>query len=207
MLAACGGAMGQATLVAKSGDQPKPMNAPLAVGASVRPEVRTELKGATVPLLLVSTRPEVISSERGRLVARAPGVAAILVTTQEGVVIDFYHLWAAQATRVALHRTDEQGKDLGEVLDGLDLLVGESVYLTPKAYFNSQELDGTVPAEWSTTPAIVDFLRQGVGTDRRLLARTPGDTTLHVVVSGIELKVPIRVLQAPATQSSAGGDP
>jgi hypothetical protein len=207
LLAGCGGALGQATVSAKSGEQAKPIDAPLAVGASVRPEVRMELKGATVPLLLVSARPEVIGTDEGRLVAHAPGVAAILVTTREGVVIDLYHLSAERATRVALYRTDEQGKDWGEVLDGLDLLVGDSVYLTPKAYFNSQELGGSVRGEWSATAPIVDLLRQGVGSNRRLVGRSPGDATLRVLVSGIELKVPIRVLEAPGHRRPVGGVP
>ncbi len=60
---------------------------------------------------------------------------------------------------------------------------------------------------WSATAPMIDILRQGVGSSRRLVARSPGNASLVVVVSGMELKVPIRVLEAPGHKRSVGGVP
>lgn len=203
-LTACG-AMGQAKVVTGNGGGKKSLNAPLALGASVHPEVSVDARGdAASPLRLTSARPEVIAFERGRLCAKAPGIAPILISTPDGVVVDFYHLAVLRATRVALHRTDDVGNDLGELQEGVDLLVGESVYLTPLIYADAQELTGDVVAEWSAVPPIVDVLRRGVPSTRRLLARSVGEANLSVVVAGIDLKVPVRVLARPL---SSRGEP
>lgn len=188
--------MGQARLLAKGGEEGKPVRAPLALGASFQPEVLAELKGDAAPVLsLISGRPDVLAFERGRLWGRAPGLAPVLIATSDGVVIDFYHVWVARATRLALRRSDEAGKDLGEMLAGFDFVVGESVYLTPRVYYEAQELTGDVDAEWSVAPPLVEFLRRGVPGDRRLLARRAGEAKLRVAVAGVELELPIRVLE------------
>ena len=209
LLAGCG-AMRQAAVVAHDGTETKPLGAPLGVGASILPEVSFGTQtGAAQVLSLVSGSAHVIAYERGRLWAKAPGVAPILVLTPEGVVVDFYHLATARATRIVLHRSDDEGKDLGEVQEGVDLLVGESLYLSPRLYADAQQLMGDVGADWSSVPPIVDVLRRGIPSTRRLVARSAGYAKLSVSLAGTRLELPVRVLEAPTSQRgvSAGAKP
>lgn len=196
-VAGCGMAMGQGAMAKKNADDAKELNAPLAVGGSIQPEVQMELAGTASPtLVLVPARPDVVSAEHGKLTGRAPGVSAILVTTKEGVVLDFYHLWVEQATRATLHRLYDDGRDMGEVLEGIDLRVGESVTLTPKVYYDAQELAGTVRGQWTVEPPLASVLREGVGERRRLVALAAGTATVTVKLANVSLALPIRVFEA-----------
>ncbi|MGE0324016.1 MAG: hypothetical protein AB7S68_17010 [Polyangiaceae bacterium] len=198
LLTGCGtGAMGQAQFAEKHADGAHSLNAPLAQGASLEPEVNLQLPGSAAPTLeLVSARDDIAKVQDGRIVGTGPGVTAILVTDKAGTVLDFYHLWVEQPTRATLHRV-ETGKDLGELEGGLDLVVGESVEVTPKVYYNTQELAGRVAAEWSVTPAIITPMRIGAHSGRRLLATTPGEAQLNVRLGTITLTLPLRVLAVP----------
>jgi hypothetical protein len=205
-LSGCGGmGMGQGVMSAKDGDDAKALNAPLAVGASIQPHVEMNLAGTATPtLVLLSAQPGVVTAEGGRLTGRAPGVSAILVTTKDGEVLDFYHLWVEQASRATLHRLYRDGRDMGEVREGIDLLVGESALLTPRIYRDSQELAGAVQGRWSVDPAVATVLSDGVDERRRLLAVAPGQATLGVKIANVSVSVPLRVLpRSPATGESA----
>jgi hypothetical protein len=193
----CGGmAMQQGTMTASGADDAAEINAPLAVGGSIQPDIQMDLQGTASPTLrLVSAQPAVASAENGRIIGRAPGVTAILVTTKDGTVLDFYHLWVEAASRATLHRIQESGENMGEVMDGIDLLVGESVYLTPKVYFDAQELAGVVPGTWSVDPPVAAVLREGMTDRRRVVARKPGLGTLTVQFANVKVAVPIRVIE------------
>lgn len=218
-LAGCGGAMQQSRMSERNADDAKPLTAPLAVGGSLQPKVDIDLQGTASPTIeLISARPDVATAADGKIVGRSPGVTAILVTTKEGTVMDFHHLWVEQATRMTLHRQDDQARDLGEVLDGIDFLVGESIYVTPRVYFKSQELAGTVPGTWTIDPPVAVLLKQGLADSRRLFAARPGEATLTVSIPGVSVRVPIRVLPntnaeppapppapAPGPSSTIGG--
>lgn len=197
----CGGvskmAMGQGAMTAKDADDAKQLDAPLAVGASIQPDVQMDLAGTAAPtLVLVSARPAVVAADGGRLTGRAPGVSAILVTTKQGQVLDFYHLWVEKASRATLHRLYDDGRDMGEVRGRMDLVVGESAVLTPKVYYGAQELAGTVEGQWSVKPPIARVLGQGVAERRRLVAERPGQATLSVKLANVTVTMPLTVLQA-----------
>ena len=188
-------AMGQGTMAAKQADDAKLLDAPLAVGGSIQPDVRMDLQGTATPtLVLVSARPGVVAADGGRLTGRAPGVSAILVTTKQGEVLDFYHLWVEKASRATLHRLYADGHDMGEVREGMDLVVGESAVLQPKVYYGAQELAGTVDGTWRVEPPVLAVLRDGVGERRRLVALTAGSATLEVKIANVLVKLPIRVV-------------
>lgn len=211
-LVGCGSmAMGQGAMSTSNADDAKELNAPLAVGAAIQPDINLSLKGTAMPtLLLTSGRPDVVADEGGQLIGRAPGISAILVTTKEGVVLDFYHLWVEQASRATLHRSYADGRDMGELREGLDLMVGEATVLTPKVFYEAQELAGTLDGEWRVEPDIAAVLREGVGQRRRLVARTPGEATLTVKLANVVVTVPIRVLSAadpPVAATPPAGPP
>ncbi len=204
----CGMAMGQGAMTAKHAGDAKELDAPLAVGGSIQPDVHLQLTGTAAPALdLVSARPAVVSADGGRLTGLAPGVSAILVTTKDGEVLDFYHLWVEKASRATLHRLYKDGRDMGEVRQGLDLVVGESVVLSPKVYAGSQELAGTPDGTWAVTPPVASVLREGVPERRRLVAMSPGKATLTVKLEGVTVSMPLGVLPAKTTAPvvAAGG--
>ncbi len=210
-LAGCGGAMQQSRMSERNADTAKPLTAPLAVGGSLQPKVDIDLQGTASPTIeLVSARPDVATAADGKLVGRSPGVTAILITTKDGTVLDFHHLWVEQATRMTLHRQDDQARDLGEVLDGIDFLEGESIYVIPRVYFKSQELAGTVPGTWTVDPPVALLLKQGLADGRRLFGAKPGEATLTVAIPGVSVRVPIRVLprtSAPTPPPPASVEP
>lgn len=195
-LVGCGGmAMQQGSMTSENAKDAQVVNAPLAVGGTIQPTINMELRGTAAPtLVLVSGRPSIASTENGRIKGEAPGVAAILVTTKEGTVLDFYHLWVEAASRATLHRLDDEGENLGEVMEGIDMLVGESIYLKPKVYYQAQELAGVVPGQWSVDPPIATVMREGMADRRRILARRPGSAMLTVRVANVKVAVPIEVV-------------
>ncbi len=197
-MAGCAGmAMGQGTMAAKNADDAKQLDAPLAVGASIQPDVHMDLRGTASPtLVLVSARPAVVAADGGRLTGRTPGVSAILVTTKEGQVLDFYHLWVERASRATLHRLYDDGRDMGEVRNEMDLMVGESAMLAPKVYYRAQELAGTIEGQWSVEPPIARVLAEGIPERRRLVATKAGKATLSVKLANVTVTMPLSVLPA-----------
>jgi hypothetical protein len=174
------------------------LNAPLAVGATLKPKVELTLSGTASPSLrLASTRPSVLAVDHSEVIGRAPGVAALLITTERGMVLDFYHVWVEQPTRATLQLVDAQGHDLGEARDGIDLLVGEGVYLEPRLYFDAQPLAGTVEGEWSLDAPAAEVLRQGLPNRRRVVAVAPGSARLTFKSSGVTQSLAFRVLAQP----------
>lgn len=116
----------------------------------------------------------------------SPGVSAVLITADNGTVLDFIHLWVVQPTHVELEALDSHRKRLGEIDDTIELLVGESLYVTPVIYAGSQELVGTAETDWRMDQAIADVLHDGEPGRRRVVARTPGRATVAVAMLGME---------------------
>ena len=106
---ACGhGAMGQAVFSSgcraeDSACDKKTFDAPIAVGASVEPEVRLDLQGSGAAAAhFAAVGDEVLSAERGLLRGKKPGVAAVLLRTDTGTVLDFFHVWVKSPTHLKL---------------------------------------------------------------------------------------------------------
>ena len=105
---AMGGAMHQATLVGQCATDDAACSrrhpvAPIAIGARFHPEVATSIDGTTTPnLRLESAAGDVLAVEDGALVARQPGTSAVLISTEDGAVVDFIHMWAAPVTQITL---------------------------------------------------------------------------------------------------------
>ena len=150
---AMGGAMRQATIagrcaaddVACSRRHPQ---APLAIGTRFYPDVSTEIAGTTTPnLRLESADPSVLAIDRGALVAKRAGTSAVLITTDDGSVVDFVHVWVAPVTSVTLARRD------GDRIDGsIGLAVGEDITLVPTLWSGAQRLSGDGGAQWTDRP-------------------------------------------------------
>lgn len=193
---AAGGAMHQATLVGQCSKDDaacarKAPLAPLAIGSKFFPEVSTEIAGTATPnLRLESAEPGVLAVEGGALVAKRAGTSAVLISTDDGSVVDFVHVWVAPVTQITLSRRD------GERIAGaIGLAVGEDVTLVPALYSGAQRLAGTSAAAWSATnTGPVSILADGASDRRRVRARAPGKTTITVALGDAKTTVDIEVV-------------
>lgn len=165
--------------------------APIAIGTRFHPEVSTEISGTSTPSLrLSSAAPDVLAVEGGALVARAPGTSAVLITTDDGSVVDFVHVWAAPVTRISLARRD--GERIGSAIG---LAVGEDVTIAPAIWNDAQRLSGDADAVWTVSNEhAVSVLRDGSTDRRRLRARAPGKSTVTVAVGEATATLEIEVV-------------
>lgn len=165
--------------------------APLAIGARFYPEVATDLAGTSTPnLRLESAEPGILAIEDGALVAKAAGTSAVLITTDDGSVVDFMHVWVAPVTQITIARRD------GERVTGtLGLAVGEDVTLVPALYSGAQKLAGDAPAQWTVENAApLSILQDGSTDRRRLRARAPGKTKLTVALGQATASIDVEVV-------------
>ena len=166
--------------------------APLAIGSRFFPEVSTDIAGSSTPnLRLESAEPDVLAVEGGALVAKKPGTSAVLISTDDGSVVDFVHVWVAPVTQITLARRD------GERIAGsLGLAVGEDVTLVPALFSGAQRLAGDSAAVWSASnDHVVSILQDGASDRRRLRARAPGKTTITVALGDAKATVDLEVVR------------
>ena len=165
--------------------------APLATGARFYPEVSTEIAGSSTPnLQLESAEPAVLAVEDGALVAKGAGTSAVLITTDDGSVIDFMHIWVAPVTQITLARRD------GERIAGpIGLAVGEDLTLVPSLFNGAQKLAGDSAAVWTVdNPGPLVVLQDGSSDRRRLRARAPGKTKVTVALGTATATVDVEVV-------------
>jgi hypothetical protein len=197
--AGCGmGGMKQATLLRDcSGGDASCLRlgplAPLAVGAVFKPTVDAQLAGTTTPTLrLASADTGIVDIANGAMIGRAPGVTAVMIDVDSGVVFDFMHIWVAQPNAVTIER------DSGErVADALDLVPGEEVKLHPAVWHDGQRLEGASSLTWTLAcdgPCPVALMRDGSPDRRRLRAQQVGKATVVIAGLGLEERLAVEVM-------------
>lgn len=180
------------------------LGAPLAVGATTRPAVQTQLRGSGTPsLALWSAAPDVLTVHRGLITGQKRGVSAIVMAMDDGSAIDFVHIWVREADRIELHRLAIDGNDLGELRDTVELVAGESLRIAPRPYADAQRLLGEGTSEWRVEPPLCDVLRDGATSRRRLVARAPGQAKLHVTSLGVSATLDLVVHPIDAGHTEA----
>lgn len=165
--------------------------APLAIGSRFHPDVSTEIAGSTTPnLLLQSADASVLAIEDGVLFAKSSGTSAVLISTEDGAVVDFVHVWVAPVTKITVARRD------GERIDGaIGLTVGEDITLVPTLWNGAQRLAGSGDATWSVNAeGALAMMRDGSSDRRRLRARAPGTATVTVALGEAKTSFEIEVL-------------
>ncbi|MCW5803309.1 MAG: hypothetical protein KIT31_13080 [Deltaproteobacteria bacterium] len=195
---ACGaqGALRQATLAGQCAEGDAACSrrhalAPIAVGARFHPEISADLAGTSTPTLrLESAASDILAIEDGAIRAKHPGASAVLITTDDGSVVDFVHVWVAPITRITLSRRD------GDRVGGaIGLTVGEDVTLVPALWNDAQRLTGEADAVWTASDdGAVSVLRDGSADRRRIRARAPGKTTVTVAAGDVQASVEIEVV-------------
>lgn len=165
--------------------------APIALGAVFHPQVDVDVAGTATPnLRLESANPAIVEIRDGVLVGKAPGASAVLMTTDDGSVVDFVHVWVAQPTGISLAKRD------GERMAGnVDLAVGEDVTLAPALWAGVQHLAGEAQLAWtSTNPNVLEIMRDGSSDRRRLRARASGTTTVTVAFGDLKTSIDVEVM-------------
>lgn len=165
--------------------------APLAIGTRFYPDVSTEIAGTTTPALyLYSADPSVLAVEDGALLAKQAGASAVLISTDDGAVVDFVHIWVAPITKITLARRD------GDRIEGaIGLTVGEDVTLVPTLWNGAQRLAGSGNATWTVdADAALAVLRDGSSDRRRVRARAPGKATVTVALGDARASFDVEVL-------------
>jgi len=193
---AMGGAMSQATLVGQCANDDAACSrrhpqAPIAIGTRFFPEVAAEIKGSSTPtLLLESAAPDVLAVEDGTLVAKKAGASAVLMTTDDGSVVDFAHMWVAPVTKISLARRD------GDRIGGaIGLAVGEDLTIVATLWNGAQRLAGDGDAQWTVSrEGAISVLRDGSSDRRRIRARAPGKTTITIAHGDVRTAVDVEVV-------------
>ena len=172
------------------------LNAPLAVGAELPLDVDVQLPGsAAPPLRLETTNPDVLTVAGHRVTAAGPGIAAILITTHGGRVLDFAHLWTEQPDELAIHPLNQDGFVLGALDEPVELLVGDETVLSSRLRAGAVDLAGSSDTTWTTDSTSISVLSEGRKSIRRIVARAPGEAVLTVAQLGLSKTVGIRVIQ------------
>jgi hypothetical protein len=185
----CGGGLRQTAVTSEGapdkGGLASALDAPLAVGAEVRPAIRSDIAGsAGLATHFLSPRADIIEVRNGLLVGKAAGTAPVLMALDGDVVIDFIHVTVRAADRIEVHGIDASGADVGELTDGIDLVAGDGLRLVPHAYGGADRLVGVATSTWTVDPPIALVLREGLPNRVRLLARRPGEANVTVAMLG-----------------------
>ena len=171
------------------------VDAPIAVGATLPVQVDVGTLGSAAPTSRLEVADETVLVAEGRSMRGvAPGLSAVLVTTDSGVVLDFIHLWVATPTRIGMRRVgvaDDGAADLGE---RIELLVGDDLAIAVDAFADAQRLAGHGEIIWSTDGDVVTLLEDGRPSYRRLVARNPGTTTVRAEGLSFTANLDIEVL-------------
>src|SRR5262245_30232264 len=90
------------------------LSGPVAVGGVVPLSVDLDVLGSSTPTVtLLSADPTVLKTSGTEVVGQAPGLAALVLLTNDQA-IDFLHVSVAAPNRLGLHRR-EGGLELGEI--------------------------------------------------------------------------------------------
>lgn len=212
LLSGCGGwgGLGQARMAGDcaAGDtncKRRTLDAPIAVGAVVRPDLVFELRGSAAPSLHFDTAdPTVLVAKQGAILGKSPGISALLLTTDDGTVLDFFHVWVREATGIRLSMVQAGATEA--IRRKVELLAGESVRLLATPTAEGQDLAGESVQEWTIDPPIAVLLEEGRDDSRRLVAMDPGAATLTVRSLGKSVELGIVVRPKPGAVSPVAGE-
>ncbi len=199
-----GGALGQASVRPECGVLAQAclrqgMDAPLAEGAALGLGIDYDLAGNSGPgMTLVAADPEVIGVEDAVITGHVAGATALLILGPDEEVIDFIHVWVAEATELRLVKHNDAGDVLGSVAKEGVLLTGDEILLSVEAFSSTQALLGLFETvfevdvlEGEEPIAIVQDIVFGW---YRLVARSPGRVNVNIAALGQVRELALEVL-------------
>lgn len=172
------------------------VDAPLAVGARLPLDVTLTVPGSAAPLVtLHSANADVFDVDKGAIRARGPGVASLLLLTDQATVVDTVALWVAAATTLKMQRKRDSGIDPLALPGKIQLVVGDDLVFAAVPYQGDRRLLGTLDAAFSVEGGGVKLVDQGVPDARRVLARAPGTVKLIARAASLETSLELEVIQ------------
>lgn len=170
------------------------LDGPVAVGGGVPLSLDLDVAGSSTPAMtLLSADPTVLKTSGTEVVGQSPGVAALVLLTDQGAAVDFLHVFVVAPNRIGVHRRDG-GLELGELVDDIQLVPGDELVIEVEPYVDSQRLLGRASSEWTTTTTAVTLLRDGAPNRRRLVARAPGQAPVTVSAFGFDHTIQVEVV-------------
>ncbi len=119
------------------------LDAPLAAGSHTELRLIFEEAGSSgPPASLYSGDPLVITVDEMTVTAEGPGASAVLFLGPDESVLDFLHVWVAEADELRIIRYSQSGEIMGRVNATGSLLVGDEVLVAAEPYANGQPLIG-----------------------------------------------------------------
>jgi hypothetical protein len=175
------------------------MDAPLAVGASMGLGIDYNIAGNSGPALeLATVDAGVLSAEGAVITGEGAGSSGLLILEPEGNVIDFIHVWVAEATELKLVRHNDEGAPIGTVAAEGTLLAGDEVLISLEAFSETQALMGlfetTFEIDVLDGDAPVAIVEDIVFGWYRLVARSEGHVRIIATALGQTREVDLEVL-------------
>lgn len=178
------------------------LNSPLAVGSALGLGINFNVTGNSgPPATLEAVNPAVIAVEEAVIEAKSQGAAAVMIVGPDGRVLDFIHIWTAEADELRLIRRNEDTVAIGVLRSEGQLLVGDDLLVSLEAFNGTQPLLGVFPVAWTVevleaedgaTPVVlVEDLIFGF---TRLVAREPGRVRLTATALGLDKVLELEVL-------------
>ena len=175
------------------------MDAPLATGALMGIGIDYNIAGNSGPeLALVPANPSVLGAEGAVISGESAGSSSLLILGPEDQVVDFIHVWVADASELKIVRHNDEGAVIGAVASEGTLLVGDEVLLSVEAFSTTQALmgqfDTTFEIEVHAGDAPVAIVDDIVFGWYRLVAREEGAVRITASALGQSRDVELEVL-------------
>jgi hypothetical protein len=179
------------------------LDSPLAVGARLGVGLTFDIGGTSgLPAVMTTSNPEVMTADDGVITVTGPGFAVLLIRGPDQKVLDFIHLWTAEAEELRLVRYTDDALPSGTIRDAGTLLAGDELLVAVEAFAGNQPLIGLFDTAWTVEVlepgpdpgvdpvAVVDDVVFGLF---RIVARSPGRVRLTAVSLGIEKTLELEV--------------
>jgi hypothetical protein len=171
------------------------LDAPSALGSTVELDVRYQIAGTSGPPTTLETAdPTVLAVEGAQLRAVGAGASAVLFIGPDKRVLDFVHLWVQPATELRIMRYSSMGALLGRVQSSIKLLVHDELLVSIEPFANGQPLLGTFKLANNLAGNSVAIVPDSVSGWYRVVARSPGTTTIKFGALGLSTDWTIEVM-------------
>ncbi len=168
---------------------------PIAVGGVVRPDLSFKLRGAGAPSMHYRAADEtILRTENGRIEGLKDGMTAVLAVSDDGYVLDFFHVWVKSPTHVSLAGYRGASDRVEPIADRVELLPGESLRIRSEIDGEGQLLAGDIPQGWKVEGSAVALLDDGDPSRRRVVAVEPGKARLTVEVGKVSTTMDVVVV-------------
>jgi len=171
------------------------LDAPIALGSTVELDVRYQIAGSSGPPTVFEVAdPSVLVAKGAQLEAVGAGASAVLFLGPDKRVLDFLHLWVQPASELRIQRYSPSGTLIGRVQSSIKLLVRDELLVTIEPYANGQALLGNFKLGNNVAGNTIAIVPDSVSGFHRVVARSPGTTTITFSALGLTSDWTIEVL-------------